>query len=337
MSEKTILNRTDVKLGIVPTHLKFVGGLVPDEEGRLPRNEGGELVVLAGMRELDGICPVAQNAVQIATFPGANAADADELFAGLKEMGLEPQTVMMVGGVNPMDPADEDAAVEQLKENLDVALRNGLKEVNSTSIEAWMEIPAPKDEADYAARVAQAVKLHARVYHEANLADSCVESWNIEFLRPGEMNTFTTLEKLHEVLTKLNEEVGTTFFRALYDAAHCGDSGVSIPENEEVIRKMGEADQLGAFHASAKTTRGCLTTDDGWIGAMMAAAAKTGKLSQVFVEVFHHEDDALQGLRELDSGHGIDTTDGRSYVEVVSDGLVEVTHRLNNLKARGML
>ena len=127
------------------------------------------------------------------------------------------------------------------------------------------------------------------------------------------------------------------FFRALFDAAHCGDSGLSIPEHEALIEKMAAADQLGPFHASAKTTRGCLSTDDGWIGAMMAALARAGKLSQVFVEMFHHEDEALQGLRDLDSGHGIDTTDGRSYTQVMSDGLVNVTRRLNNLKARGML
>ena len=56
-----------------------------------------------------------------------------------------------------------------------------------------------------------------------------------------------------------------------------------------------------------------------------------------FVELFHHEDPALEPLRELDSGHGIDTTDGRSYDEAVLDGLVDVGRRLNNLVARGML
>jgi len=39
----------------------------------------------------------------------------------------------------------------------------------------------------------------------------------------------------------------------------------------------------------------------------------------------------------LFSGHGIDTTDGRSYDDMVLDGLVDVGHRLNNLKARGIL
>ncbi len=78
-------------------------------------------------------------------------------------------------------------------------------------------------------------------------------------------------------------------------------------------------------------------TDDGWIGATLLAAAKTGKLETVFVEVFHHEDPALQGLRDLNDGHGIDTRDGRSYTQTTIDGLVETAHRLNNLKARGVL
>ena len=69
----------------------------------------------------------------------------------------------------------------------------------------------------------------------------------------------------------------------------------------------------------------------------LAAAAKTGKLEYVFVELFHHEDPALEGLRKLDPGHGIDTRDGRTYGEAVIDGVVSVARRLNNLVARGML
>ena len=64
---------------------------------------------------------------------------------------------------------------------------------------------------------------------------------------------------------------------------------------------------------------------------------QSGKLEFVFVELFHHEDPALEALRQLDSGHGIDTTDGRSYSRAVVDGLIDVARRLNNLKARGML
>jgi uncharacterized protein YjhX (UPF0386 family) len=79
-----------------------------------------------------------------------------------------------------------------------------------------------------------------------------------------------------------------------------------------------------------------LSTDDGWIGLLLTAAAKTGQLQHVFVEVFHHEDPALELLRKLDSGHGIDTRDGRSYTEVTADGLADTARRLNNLVARGL-
>ena len=80
-----------------------------------------------------------------------------------------------------------------------------------------------------------------------------------------------------------------------------------------------------------------MSSDDGWIGALLAAAAKTGKLEYVFVELFHHKDPALEGLRNLDPGHGLDTTDGRTYSEAVIDGVVSVTRRLNNLALRGFL
>ena len=125
--------------------------------------------------------------------------------------------------------------------------------------------------------------------------------------------------------------------KLLVDAAHCGDSGLSMAENEALIAKLGAAHELGIFHASSKTTRGCLSTDDGWIGAMLAAAARTGELKHVFVEVFHHEDPALEPLRKMDPGHGIDTRDGRSYTEVTTEALRAVGHRLNNLVARGIL
>jgi hypothetical protein len=69
----------------------------------------------------------------------------------------------------------------------------------------------------------------------------------------------------------------------------------------------------------------------------MAAYAETGKFEHVFVELFHHEDPALEPLRELVDGHGVDTLDGRSYNKAVVDGLVDVTRRLNNFVARGIL
>jgi hypothetical protein len=164
-----------------------------------------------------------------------------------------------------------------------------------------------------------------------------VESWHIEFLRPGEFKTFTSLERGWAFVSAANKALGKKFFKQLVDAAHCGDSGLSLAENQALVTRIAAAGELGIFHASAKTTRGCLSTDDGWIGALLTTAAQTGELRQVFVELFDHADPALELLRKLDPGHGIDTRDGRSYHEVAADGLADIARRLNNLAARGIL
>ena len=45
----------------------------------------------------------------------------------------------------------------------------------------------------------------------------------------------------------------------------------------------------------------------------------------------------MEPLRKLDPRHGVDTTGGRSYSQVMIDGIIETTRRLNNYKARGIL
>ena len=327
-----------VELGVVPTHVKFVGGLVPDDDGRLPRGDGGELVVVAEMKKLVGISPVKVASAQVTVFPGVDAGDTDDLMNGLKALDLKVHIIMMVGGADPMKPDDEEAVVEMLKAGLEVAKKYGIEQVASTSMEEWMQPGAtPKTGAEFDAAVAQLVRVHTRAVREVDYENSGIKHWHLEFLRGGEFQTFTDVSKAWSVAQAANAELGTKFFKVMVDAAHCGDSTLSIPENEAVIAEMAASDEMGMFHASAKTTRGCLSTDDGWIGALLAAAAKTGKLEFVFVEIFHHEDPALEGLRELDPGHGLDTTDGRSYSDTVIDGVVDVTRRLNNLVTRGLL
>jgi hypothetical protein len=110
-----------------------------------------------------------------------------------------------------------------------------------------------------------------------------------------------------------------------------------MAENAQIISEMGEHDQIGPFHCSAPTTRGCLSSDDGWVSALLRANAETGKLPSAFVELFRHDDQAFAELRELVAGHGVDTTMGRTYIEVVVDGLVDTVRRLNNLKNRGVI
>lgn len=335
---ETIPLKTGVELGVVPTHIKFVGGLVPDEEGRLPRDGDGELRVVSEMSRLVAESPVRIQSAQVTVFPGVDEGDAADLIEGLRSLHLEVHLILMVGGADPMNPADEDKVVEMLVAGIEVAKKHGITQVASTSIEEWMQEGAePKTGAEFEAAVAQNVRVHSRVYREAGIAESSIENWHIEFLRAGEFQTFTDLAKCWEVVKAANAELGKKFFKILVDAAHCGDSSLSIPENEELLARIAEAGEMGMFHASAKTTRGCLSTDDGWIGALLAAAARTGKLEYVFVEIFHHEDDALEGLRQLDPGHGIDTTDGRGYSVTVLDGVEWTARRLNNLVARNML
>ena len=330
--------KSDVQLGVVPTHLKFVGSLVPDGNGKFPRNADGTLLTLAGMQALCEVSSVKPTCIQVPFFASADPAEVDELVRGLKALGLEVQFVIMIGGANPMNPADEDAVVGQLVASLKAAVHHGVRHVSSTSIEEWMSPnETRRDGAEFQAAIAQNVKVHLRAYQEAGLAGSCVENWHVEFLRPGEFKTFTSVERGWDFVRAANLALGKKFFKLLVDAAHCGDSGVSIAENELLIGRLAAAGELGIFHASAKTTRGCLSSDDGWIGALLTAAARTGELRYVFVEVFHHEDPALELLRKLDPGHGVDTSDGRSYTEVTADGLADTARRLNNLAARGIL
>jgi hypothetical protein len=330
--------KTAVQLGVVPTHIKFVGGLVPDEHGKFPRDAAGVLETVASMRVLCEASQVRPTCVQIPFFASAQASEVGEMVAGLRALDLEVHFIMMVGGANPMNPADEDAVVAQLVTSLKAAVIHGVRHVSSTSIEEWMSAnETRRDGLAFEAAVAQNVRVHLRAYEEAGLRGSCVEGWHIEFLRPGEFKTFTDLERGWGFVREANKALGKKFFKLLVDAAHCGDSGLSIEQNEALIRRIAEAQELGIFHASAKTTRGCLSTDDGWIGALLSAAARTGELRHVFVEVFHHEDPALELLRRLDPGHGIDTRDGRTYSEVTADGLKDVGRRLNNLRARSIL
>jgi hypothetical protein len=335
MSAKIAL-KSNVQLGVVTTHFKFVGGIVPDDNGRFPRDPDGSLRVLSEMKKLCDASPVTMTVVQIPFFSTADAVEVEEMVNGLKALGLEVHYIIMVGGANPMEPTDEDAVVSQLVISLKSAIHHGIRHVSSTSIEEWMKGDA-RDGAAFDAAIAQNVKVHLRVYQEAGVEGSCVENWHIEFLRPGEFKTFTNIDRGWAFVKAANQALGKKFFKLLVDAAHCGDSGLTIAENQDLIARIGEAKELGIFHASAKTTRGCLSTDDGWISALLEAAARTGELRHVFVEVFDHTDPALELLRQLDPSHGIDTRDGRSYLEVTVDGLIDTARRLNNLAARGIL
>ncbi|WP_018969545.1 hypothetical protein [Rubritalea marina] len=335
--ENKIELKAGVELGVCPTHVKFVGGLVPGEDAKLPRTESGELYAVAEMRTLQERSPVAIESVQISQFNGTDAADLDEMYGGLRDLGLTIHIILMVGGADPMNPADEDAVVSQLIEGVNTAKKFGTTQVGSTSFEEWLSGKERLEGAAFEAAVAQVIKVHKRVYDEADIANSSIEKWHLEFLRGTEFATFTDAGRAWEVAKKLNDMIGKKFFRLLIDAAHCADGPLSLEENAKLIAEIAESGELGMFHASAATTRGHHSTDDGWIAALLAECAKTGKLEQVIVELFHHEDDALAPMRDAIEGFGVDTLDGKSYTDAVVDGLRDAALRLNNLVNRGVL
>ena len=324
---------SSITLGVCPTHLKFVGALVPGEDGKLPRDESGKIIIQAGIERLVALSPVQLGVLQISIFSGTVEEDVIELFDGIRELGIKPDIILMIGGVDPANPADEDEFVRLAVEALETAKKFGIEAVASTSFEDWMNTNPTKTGDDYDAAVAQIVKAHVRAYQEAGLANSTIKTWDLEFLRPVEFTTFTNIRKAWDVIKGMNSVVGSNFFRVLVDAAHCGDSGLSLEENQKTIRDIAAAGDLGAFHASAKTTRGCHTSDEGWISSLLTTCVQTEQLQKVIVEAFHHEDDALAGLRENVPGHGVDTTDGRTYDQLIVDGLIDASRRLNNLTA----
>ena len=98
-----IESKSKIQLGVVPAHIKFVGGLVP-EEGRLPRDADGELIVVATMKTLCSQSLVRIDCVQVPIFPGINQDDVAEMVKGLKALGLVVHFVIMIGNVDPMNP-----------------------------------------------------------------------------------------------------------------------------------------------------------------------------------------------------------------------------------------
>lgn len=127
--------KAGVELGVVPTHIKFVGGQVPDQNGRLPRTTDGQLYVVAELGYLQSISPAPIQSAQITAFPGVHEGDMDEMINGIRNLNMAVHLIMMVGGADPMNPADEDKVVSMLVSGLKFAKKYNIGQVASTSAE----------------------------------------------------------------------------------------------------------------------------------------------------------------------------------------------------------
>tara|TARA_A100001037_G_scaffold110752_2_gene101070 strand:- start:23010 stop:24023 length:1014 start_codon:yes stop_codon:yes gene_type:complete len=336
MPDKLIHINGKTKIGVLTTFLKFVGGAVPDDKGNLPRTKNGQLVLVDGLKNLKKKSNVKIDTVQISYFPGLNQDDLSELVDNLKELDLNVLFILMVDGADPMNPKDENKVVDMLLAGVNAAKKHNIEICSSTSIEEWMKKgDKPKTGEEYLSAISQNIRLHTRVFNEADIKNSSIKEWNIEFLRLGEFQTFTNLQKSWDLVKGMNKAIGYPFFKVLIDSSHCGDSDLDMIENINLIQKIAQSDELGIFHASAPTTRGCLSSDDGWIGTLLSECVKTGKLKYALVEIFQHNDEALKPLRDLADGHGVDTTNGKNYQDLMLDGINDIARRLNNLTIRG--
>ena len=64
--------------------------------------------------------------------------------------------------------------------------------------------------------------------------------------------SFTNVKKAWAFFKAINKELGRNYFKLPIDAAHMGDSGLSIEKNQKLIAELAAADHMGIIHASAK-------------------------------------------------------------------------------------
>jgi len=145
----------------------------------------------------------------------------------------------------------------------------------------------------YTDSIERLANLHAEAYVDADLESSKIESWNIEFLRPGEMMTFTELSRARDVVMAMNAKIGKPFFKVLVDSAHCGDSGEDISETQELFAQMIDEGIVDTFHASVEETRQHVSSDKGMRAALLRVAIERG-IKRIVDEVFNPEDDVTE-------------------------------------------
>lgn len=166
------------------------------------------------------------------------------------------------------------------------------------------------------------------------MEESGIKSWNIEFLRPGEMMTFTKLSRAWEVVKAMNATIGgKKFFKVLVDSAHCGDSGEGIDATTKLLEEMIKAGDVNMIHGSVATTRGHHASDEGMRAAVISTAVRNG-VKLVVDEVFNPEDGALENLIKAKLGFGVNTGLGLSNTQTLAANVKDTARRILIMKGR---
>lgn len=329
-----VVNTTDVKVGFASLQGWF--GLYIGEEGKLPRVDGN-LNALEEIRAVVENARVQIDVVQVPYFNGTDVVDANELLTWIKETGAEAQMILMIG-TDPMVPENRTTVINELREWLEIAKNHGVKNIAATGFEAWMSCPERKGE-DFDAAVATLATLYADLYEELKLWESSIENIDMEFLRKGEMNTFTDIEKAAVAVRAINAELSRRwlrdkpFYRVMPDSAHMGDSELSRERNEAAMVDLASTRELGNFHYSTPTYRWDDSASN-WANAHYMSVAVRCQVWQVCWELFNPNDPILKPLKTF--WFGLDTNFGNSREATVRT-LENMVRQLVNAHVTGQL
>ena len=320
-----------------------------------PYGGGEKTYAQSGVEWIAGQNTVATDIWQFPTFPDMTD-DGNEavgkLITGIGEHCEKQIPILMFTPTcKPFGTAaEQDEYVNVLAKGLLWAKGNGFNTVSATLLEDWMNGSAIMSDDDMPAAHKQVAGLVKRAVKKATDTGPIPDFMDVEYLRPGwvdgivggtmapgEFSRYVTLRRMVDGLLVVNDEIGDLaptsrpWARGLHDFAHAGDSGFTLEQIGEQLRRMVAADIVGITHASVPTTRGCLTSAMEWIFACLKQAAELGALHTIIAEVFYWADALLEPLRAPEIGFGADTSKGRSVDQVFMDSLEMLVRLLNML------
>lgn len=340
------MNLSFVQTGLVTTHLGFLT-MTGDPYGC------GRPHVVTGMERLTKLRPMPDGVIQFPVFPnmtdGSNNKAVDELVTGLKGMCKEIVPIIMFDADPHGDDGQQEQYVTTLTAGLSWAGKHGCRRACATLYEKWMSgNPRVSDSNRLKDMDNRLGKLVGAAYKKAKAAGAIPDELHAEGLRPGwrngvvcegEFSTYTSLDRWVLGAHAINTEIGgdKPFVLVLPDAAHIGDSRMSVAEIRNWLKRM-VSDKLGGIaHASAPTTRGCLHTAKAWLKGFLELLAKEGLLHTVLTEVFYWDDALLEALRAPHIGFGKNTFNGRTPNQVVIDGMNLVDELLTEFVFQNLL